>query len=149
VRGLRLHAPDDHVRVDILESGLVDFWYHSPRTQGLHSQLTGLFAAYLNVLDRVDWMRSFAEAPDWEFAIELGLAVRGLPNQGLVLGVIYNPETTIEIADVPITLPRIPFRSRSDRENITDRENIINLILRDLLDSAGEPREWPRIILTT
>jgi hypothetical protein len=57
-------------------------------------------------------------------------------------GVIYNPSSTIQIADVPIIFPRIPSRSRSDREEI------INLVLRDLLDAAGEQSEWPRLVLT-
>jgi hypothetical protein len=141
VRGLRLYARDDSVRVDLLESGLVDFWHRSPLGQGLHVELTRFFAAYLSVLDRVGWIRSFAEASDWEFAVELGLAVRGLPHRELVFGVLHNPGTTVDIADVPITFPRVPFRSHSDREKI------INLVLRDLLDSAGELREWPQIVL--
>lgn len=142
VRGLRRHAHDDSVRVDILESGLVDFWYNQPVTQGLHFQLPWFFASYLSVLDYVDWMRSIVDVPDWEFAIELGFAARALTGPNLVLGVIYKPSSTIEIADVPIIFPRIPSRSR------LDREEIINLVLRDLLDAAGEQSEWPRLLLT-
>lgn len=141
VRGLRRHSHDDSVRVDILESGLIDLWHHSVFAEGLHLHLLGLFGAYLNVLDYVDWMRSVADAPDWEFAIELGLEVRALSGPALVLGVSYNPGVNVAIADVPITFPRIPYRSRSDREDI------FNLANRDLLDAAGEQRDWPRIVL--
>jgi hypothetical protein len=87
-------------------------------------------------------MRSIVDVPDWEFAIELGFAARALTGPNLVLGVIYKPSSTIEIADVPIIFPRIPSRSR------LDREEIINLVLRDLLDAAGEQSEWPRLLLT-
>jgi hypothetical protein len=141
IRGIRQHSHDNSVVVDMLQSGLVDFWHHSVLAEGLHFQLTWLFAAYLNVLDRVDWMRSVAEAPDWEFAIELGLGIRGSPHQKLMLGVTYNPRMTIELADLPTTFPRVPFRDRSDRENI------LNLVLRDLLDYVGELGDWPRIVL--
>jgi hypothetical protein len=142
VRGLRRHAHDDSVRVDILESGLVDFWYNQAVTQGLHFQLFWVFASYLSVLDYVDWMRSVAGAPDWEFGIEVGFAGRALTRPNLVLGVIYDPSLTIQIADVPIIFPRIPSRSRSDREEI------INLVLRDLLDATGDQSDWPRLVLT-
>jgi hypothetical protein len=93
VRGLRRRAQDDFVRVDILESGLVDFWYNQAVTQGRHFQLLWFFASYLSVLDYVDWMRSVAGAPDWEFAIEVGFAARALTRPNLVLGVIYNPSS--------------------------------------------------------
>jgi hypothetical protein len=53
-------------------------------------------------------MRSVAGAPGWEFAIEVGFAARALTRPNLVLGVIYNPSSTIQIADVPIIFPRIP-----------------------------------------
>jgi hypothetical protein len=72
----------------------------------------------------------------------VGFAGRALTRPNLVLGVIYNPSSTIQIADVPIIFPRIPSRSRSDREEI------INLVLRDLLDAAGEQSDWPRLVLT-
>jgi schlafen family protein len=143
VRGLRRHARDDSVRVEILESGLVDFWHHQLVTDGIHIHLLWFFAAYLSVLDYVDWIRSVADAPDWEYAIEVGFSARPLPCPNVVLGVTHNPSMRpIEIADVPITFPRIPFRSRSEREDM------INLVLRDVLDAAGEQREWPRIVLT-
>jgi hypothetical protein len=86
-------------------------------------------------------MRSLAEAPDWEFAVELGLAVRAAPEQNPILAQVHNPYLAIEIADVPLTLPRIPYRTRSDREEI------INMVVRDLRDSAGELGDAPRIIL--
>jgi Putative DNA-binding domain len=142
VRGLRRNAHDDSTRVDILESGLVDLWHHNPLTQRLHLHLTWFLGAYLSVLDYVDWMRSVADAPDWEFAIELGFDVRALSGPRLVLGEIHIPGSTIEIADVPITFPRIPSRNRSDREDI------INLVVRDLLDAAGDQSAWPRLVLT-
>jgi hypothetical protein len=152
VRGIRRYDQNDSARVDVFKSGLIDFWYrHAPVSSQFHFSLGWLLGAYLSVLDSIDTSRSMANAPDWEFAIEfalgglrevpqmMGVSIGGarMPLATLSLRGFNGTHTTSKIEELPIRFPRIPYR------NPGDRENVINLVLNDLIDAAGDPRGPP------
>jgi len=154
VRGIRRYEPNDEsARIDIFESGLIDLWYrHQPVQVGYHFFVGWVLAAYLSVLDSIDRTRMMAEFPDWEFAIEFALdGLTGAPRHGggrvplaaLSLGGFNDIHSSAKIGELPIGFPRIPYRSRQDREAI------INTVLNDLIDAAGDPRNAEPLKLLT
>jgi hypothetical protein len=107
-------------------------------------------AAYLSVLDAVDTVRTMANVPKWEFAVELILdGITGAPRHGggkvplgaLAIGRFNEPYEMGRIEELPVRFPRIPYRNRADREPV------LNLILADLVDAMGGPRGDRRIRL--
>jgi hypothetical protein len=141
VRGVRKYENDDSVRMEIFEFGLIDLWYrHQPTERGNHFFIGWLLGAYLAVLHVIDIARSMASVPDWEFAIEFALdGLTGAPRHGggrvplSALSVAgFNGFHTMRIEELPVRFPRIPYRSRGERESI------INTVLDDLGDAAGE-----------
>ena len=147
VRGVRMHAQDDSTRIDISQTGIVDMWFRHSRTpDGKHFYIGWLLASYLRILDLIDSIRSAADAPDFEFALELSLAGQtGTPRFGggkiplaaLTFGAPNNPHSSWHVDGLPITFPRITSRGRSDHADIT----------RDLFDAAGDPLPWSELAL--
>ena len=66
----------------------------------------------------------------------------GAPRQGggkaplgaLVIGAIDGSQEFGRIKELPMRFPRIPYRSRADREPV------LNLVWADLVDAKGGPR---------
>ena len=84
-----------------------------------------------------------ANVPEWEFAIEFVLdGTTGVPRHGggkvrlaaLEIGGFDAPLDAWRIEELPIKFPRIPYRSRADREAV------LNLAWADLVDAMGGPR---------
>jgi Putative DNA-binding domain len=151
VRGMRRFAHNDEIRVDVLESGLIDFWNRRepvptqsyPR-EDIHYNVTWLLGYYLSVIHLIDGVRSLAGVPDWEFAIEFALdGLIDLPGTGV--GAVMLPAIKIarplhtSTIQLPVKFPPIPYRNRSDRDAI------INLFADDLGDAAGDRRD-PRAV---
>ena len=149
VRGFRLSKDDDHsVRYEVYEFGLIDLWYLHPPVVGsgprAHFYIAWLLAAYLSVLDAIDTARTMANVHEWEFAVEFVLdGITGTPRLGggkvplglLVIGAFNEPRELGRIQELPVKFPRIPYRSRRDREAV------LNLVWSDLVDAMGGPRE--------
>jgi Putative DNA-binding domain len=143
VRGYRWSADDSSVRYEIYETGLIDLWYRHPPVDRarVHFFMGWLLGAYLSVLDAVDTLRTMAHVPEWEFALEFVLeGITGTPRHGggkVPLGALaialFNGEQG-RIDELPARFPRIPYRSRSDREAV------LNLVWADLVDAMGGPR---------
>jgi len=147
VRGMRRLERDSKMRVDILQSGLIDFWSRGTlgQTQSdppkeFHFDMTWLLGYYLAVMDLIDGMRSLAGVPDWEFAIEFALdGLVDLPGTGIgaaMLPAVKITRGSFDVSDIrlPVKFPRIPYRNRSDRDEI------LNLFYDDLGDAAGDRR---------
>jgi Putative DNA-binding domain len=145
VRGFRWSKDDNSVRYEVYESGLVDLWYRHPPADRIrvHFSIGWLLAAYLSVLDAVDTARTMASVPQWEFALEFVLdGVTGAPRHGggkvplgaLAIGAVNEPRELGRIEELPVRFPRIPYRSR------TDRETVLNLVWADMVDAMGGPR---------
>ncbi len=92
-----------------------------------------------------------AEVPDAEFGIEFAIdGLTGAPRHGggrvplatLAIGGFNDTASSVRISELPIKFPRIPYRGREDREIV------INLVLDDLVDAAGEPRSAPPLKLS-
>jgi hypothetical protein len=145
VRGLRRYEQDnDSARIDVFESGLIDLWYrHQPTNSRHHFFIGWILGAYLCVLEAIDTARSMASVPEWEFAIEFTLdGTTGAPRAGggkVRLGALsigtFHPHNSLLIEEFPVSFPRIPYR------NQRDRETNLNLVLADLIDAAGGPRD--------
>jgi hypothetical protein len=81
-----------------------------------------------SVLDAVDTVRSMANVPEWEFAVEFILdgitgALRHgggkVPLSALAIAAFKQPSRELgRIEGLPVRLPRIPYRSRADRETV-------------------------------
>ena len=139
---------------EVYEAGLVDlclrqapFVDHGTR---LHFYIGSLLGSYLSVLDAVDTARAMANVPEWEFAVEFVLdGITGAPRQGggkvplsaLSIGAFDGPRELARIEGLPVRFPRIPYRSRRDREDV------LNLAWADLVDAMGGPRRDGRITL--
>ena len=154
VRGFRWSRNDDiTIRSEVYESGLIDLWYLHPPTQDrnrFHFYIGWLLGAYLSALDAVDTARTMAGVPEWEFAVEFVLdGTTGANRHGggkvplgaLSIGRLNEPFEMGRIEELPVTFPRIPYRSRADRENV------LNLVWADLIDAMGGPRGDGRITL--
>jgi len=84
-----------------------------------------------------------ANVPEWEFAIEFTLdGTTGGPRFGggkVPLDALsiatFHPANSLRIEELPVRFPRVPYR------NQRDRETILNIVLADLIDAAGGPRE--------
>jgi hypothetical protein len=136
---MRRFDSEDNTRVDVLESGLIDFWSRRepvrtssyPR-EDIHFYVNWLLGDYLSVIDLIDKVRSLADVPDWEFAIEFALDINGVtpPN---VIKIVRQRIHTSSI-QLPVIFPRIPYRNRSERDEI------LNLFADDLGDAAGDRR---------
>jgi hypothetical protein len=99
--------------------------------------------AYLSVLDAIDTARTMANVPRWEFAVEIVLyGTTGVPRHGggkvplgaLAIGAFNEPRELGRIEELPVRFPRIPYRSRADRESV------MNLVWADMVDAMGGPR---------
>ena len=146
VRGFRWSKDDNSVRYDVYESGLIDLWYRHPPVDGrprVHFYIGWLLGAYLSVLDAIDTARTMANVPEWEFAVEFALdGITGAPRHGggkvplgaLAIGAFNEPREMGRIEELPVRFPRIPYRSRADRETV------LNLVWADLVDAMGGPR---------
>jgi hypothetical protein len=146
VRGFRWSREDNTVRYEVHESGLIDLWFRHAPTGGpvrVHFYIGWLLGAYLSVLDTVDTVRTMAGVPEWEFAVEFVLdGITGAPRQGggkvplgaLAIGKFNEPYELGRIEELPVRFPRIPYRSRADREAV------LNLVWADLVDAMGGPR---------
>ena len=84
-----------------------------------------------------------ANVPEWEFAVEFVLdGITGTPRHGggkvplgaLAIGKFNEPYEMGRIEELPVRFPRIPYRSRRDREAV------LNLVSADLIDAMGGPR---------
>jgi len=147
VRGFRWSKEDNSVRYEVHESGLIDLWYRHPPTEGqirVHFYIGWLLGAYLSVLDAVDTARTMAGVPEWEFAVEFVLdGITGAPRHGggkvplgvLAIGRFNEPYEMGRIEELPVRFPRIPYRSRADRETV------LNLVWADLVYAMGGPRD--------
>lgn len=90
-----------------------------------------------------------ANVPEWEFAIEFTLdGTSGAPCAGggkVRLGALsigtFHSYHSLRIEELPVRFPRIPYRNQGDREVI------LNVVLDDLIDAAGGPRQDLRIKL--
>jgi hypothetical protein len=146
VRGFRWSTDDNSVRYEVYESGLIDLWYRHPPTANrnrVHFYVGWLLGAYLSVLDTVDTARAMANVPEWEFAVEFVLdGITGARRHGggkvplgaLTIGSFNDPYEMGRIEELPVRFPRIPYRSRADRETV------LNLVSADLVDAMGGPR---------
>jgi hypothetical protein len=140
IRGIRKYERDERFsfQLDVLDSGLVDFWLRHRVDEHLHLDIGWILGAYLAVLEILEWIRRIAAAPEWEFAIALSL--EGLARHGVTptaprvlpqLTIGTMGRGTIKIDEPPIAFPRVVSRSP------VDDEEIINLVLRDLLNASG------------
>jgi hypothetical protein len=146
VRGFRWSKEDNSVRYEVYESGLIDLWFRHPPADGqirVHFYIGWLLGAYLSVLDAVDTARTMANVPEWEFAVEFVVdGITGAPRHGggkvplgaLAIGRFNEPYEMGRIEELPVRFPRIPYRSRRDREAV------LNLVFADLIDAMGGPR---------
>jgi hypothetical protein len=146
VRGFRRSNEDGSVRYEVYEAGLIDLWYLHPPADGpvrVHFYIGWLLGAYLSVLDAVDTARTMANVPEWEFVVEFVLdGITGAPAHGgskvrlgaLAIGGFNNSFDRDRIEELPVRFPRIPYRSRQDRETV------LNLLFADLIDAMGGPR---------
>jgi hypothetical protein len=154
VRGFRWSRDDDiTIRYEVYESGLVDLWFLHPPTDGrnrFHFYIGWLLGAYLSVLDTVDTVRTMGGVPEWEFAVEFVLdGITGAPRHGggkiplgaLSIGAFNEPRELGRIEELPVRFPRVPYRSRAERETV------LNLVWADLIDALGGPRGDGRIAL--
>jgi hypothetical protein len=151
LRGYRYYESGEQraAQLDILDSGVVDFWYWRTVQAGTHLHMGWVLATFLTVLGIINWLRRLAEAPEWEFGIELafdGFNAAPAPDARV-------PLTLIVIADFasgnirlpgspllfPLRFPRLASRSASDNGDL------LNLVYRDLLDAAGEGVAPPRL----
>ena len=85
-----------------------------------------------------------ANVPEWEFAIEFVLdGITGAPRHGggkvplgaLLIGAFGEPRELARIEELPVRFPRIPYRSRADREAV------LNLTWAVSVDAMGGPRD--------
>jgi len=95
-------------------------------------------------------VRAMANVPEWEFAVEFVLdGITGAPRQSggkvplgaLSIGAFDRPRELGRIEGLPMRFPRVPYRSRRDREDV------LNLAWADLVDAMGGPRGDGRITL--
>jgi hypothetical protein len=147
VRGFRWSTEDNSVRYEVYESGLIDLWFRrTPVESGghrVHFYIGWLLGAYLSVLDAIDTARTMANVPQWEFAVEFVLSgITGAPRHGggkvplgaLAIGAFDALLEMGRIEELPVRFPRIPYRSRADRESV------LNLVWADMIDAMGGPR---------
>jgi len=64
-----------------------------------------------------------------------------IPLGALSIGASNGPREMGRIEELPVRFPRIPYRSRADREDV------LNLVWADLIDAMGGPRDNGRITL--
>ena len=148
VRGFRWSKDDNTIRYEVYENGLIDLWYRHPPTDQprVHFFIGWLLGAYLSVLEAIDTVRTMANVPEWEFAVEFildGITVASrhggggakVPLGALAIALLPQVLGNIErIEELPARFPRIPYRSRADRETV------LNLVWDDLVDAMGGPR---------
>jgi hypothetical protein len=151
LRGCRAFAGDDEraIQVDVLDRGVVDLWFWRVSDQDARGLYLGwLLATVILVLKLTHWIRGLAEAPEWEYAIELqihGLSAAAGPTQAreplaqIPLQLLGNFADTINVA--PTCFPRLSWQSSAEEQDM------LNLILRDVLDAGGARQEWPRIAI--
>jgi hypothetical protein len=148
VRGFRWSKDDNSIRYEVYENGLIDLWYRHPPVVGngprAHFYIGWILGAYLSVLDAIDTVRTMANIPEWEFAVEFAFdGITGAPRHGggkvplgaLLIGAFNEPRELGRIEELPVKFPRIPYRSRRDREVV------LNLVWSDLIDAMGGPRD--------
>ena len=109
----------------------------------MNPALTFLILLGAAVLDAIDAARTMANVPEWEFVVEFVLGgTTGAPRYGggkvplsaLAIGAFDGPHVIGRIEELPVRFPRIPYRSRADRETV------LNLVWADLVDAMGRPR---------
>jgi hypothetical protein len=146
VRGWRYYETfeDRGSQVEVFDSGLIDAWFWHSVSSDLHLHLGWILGSFLSIHRLVEWFRVSSESPDWEFALELGVcglkAIPGVdqvPLPTLVIGT-WNTFYRIKLTELPIRFPRLVSRSRSDEQLL------LNMVGRDLLDAAGDPRLYLR-----
>jgi hypothetical protein len=156
VRGVRLQARDGSTRVDVSQTGLVDMWSRGRTPDGKHFYVGPMLASYLRVLGYVDSIRSAGNLPDFEFAVEFGIAGHanvpqfgGVTRGTIILGAPNNPHSTWQVEGLPITFPRIPYRNRNARVDVLRLAfvDVLRLAFSDLFDATGEPLPWSKLEL--
>lgn len=148
IRGLRFYSQDNSTQLEVYQTGLVDMWSRTELTNGMHLHLNWILGSYLLVLDYLQSIRTASNSPDFEFGLELSLAGHTnvaqygggtRPLSQLVIGLPDNMHKWQ--LKPPITFPRAPSRAPSDHAAL------INLVLRDLADAAGDGLPWPELRL--
>lgn len=150
LRGYRFYydRDGDAAQLDILDSGVVDFWSRCTVRERRHLRTESVLTTFLAVLKHVDSLRALAEAPEWEFGIEVafdGLTAAPAPPDARValsaIVIVDFAERAIQLPGPPIRFPRLASRSPSDEEEL------LNLVFRDLIDAAGDRSVLPRMTL--
>jgi hypothetical protein len=151
LRGHRRYSDSEGFafQLDVLNNGIIDFWLRHAVEQGIHLRTKWILAGYVAVLRSADFMRKLTGAADWDFAVEVMLdgicrsssvvvpiESRRLP--AIELGALASGRWTIGLPFLP---PRTSSRSRADDDDL------LNALLRDLLDAAGIAQPFPRVTL--
>jgi hypothetical protein len=129
----------------ILREGLVDLWFQLPwieRRQQLNGpqpviSLGWIVAASADVIASVEAFKKAAFAPNCEYGLQLEVvAVNG-----------NGVGTTVNLAEAGLISFYAPFDTPAllGQSSLGDRDEVINLILRDLHDANGEMYEVPRV----
>jgi hypothetical protein len=154
LRGVRLYydREDYALRLDILNSGVVDLWIWKRYEQNLHFYIGWILGAILTILRLTDWIRGLAAAPEWEFALEIALdgitAAPAPPDARVTLSALALCDLNLghfremrSLSGLPIRFPRLAVRSRADEEDV------INTVWGDLNNASGVQVAWPRITI--
>lgn len=136
------------VQLDILDRGIVDlWWWRAPDNDASSLYLGWLLGSVVLVLKLVNWVRGLATASEWEYAIELQLA--GFSATGAPVATTRNPVDAVSIqriGDFAGTINVAPGRfPRLSWQSATEEEEIVNLVMRDILDSGGVRQPPPRM----
>jgi hypothetical protein len=136
------------VELDILDQGIVDlWWWHAPEKETPSLYLGWILGSVHLVLKLVNWVRERTDTPEWQYGLELEVA--GLAATGAAVATPRNPLEAVPIqrmgrfADTidvpPVVFPRLSWQSSDEQEEI------LNLVMRDILDSGGVRQPAPRI----
>jgi hypothetical protein len=129
--------------MDLLESGLVDFWLRVAGT--VPDQKTGLWItsiawAVANAVLALDHFRLSVGVPEVEYGMEVqGVACSHYPPQPKAVPLIplflrYAPDDArIHVSPGPLMLPLYPVNSSSEFDDL------MHLVVRDILDAAHVP----------
>jgi hypothetical protein len=101
--------------------------------------LAWIIAASADVIASVHAFRQAAQAPGCEYGIELELLGTNGPAE-IPVEVAKRPMGPIELVGSPFVAP-----ARLGLYSVGDYDELMNLILRDLLDGCGVREDWPKL----
>jgi hypothetical protein len=132
----------------ILRDGLIDLWFRDPWHPLENSpdprprlNLAWIVAAAANVIASADAFRQATQTPACEYGIQLELLATNGPAEIAVELMVLNKRWGLfELLGSPVASP-----ARVGPYSIGDRDAVMNLIVRDLLDGSAVTADWPKL----